>query len=89
MAWASFSTEGCRISGPCSVLEKKATGRPAWFKVAAIATSDASVSTSKGNSSSTAVTTDSSILFFRLSKAAIASADKGKSFATVYGAHSV
>ena len=71
----SFSIDGNLVSGPCSVLEKKATGRPAWLRVAAMATSEASVSTSNGTSSSTAVTTDSSMLFLRPSKAA--SVDNG------------
>ena len=77
IAWASFSIDGNLVSGPCSVLEKKATGRPAWLRVAAMATSEAPVSTSNGTFSSTAVMTDSSMLFLRPSKAATASADNG------------
>ena len=42
-----------------------------------MATSEASVSTSNGTSSSTAVMTDSSMLFLRPSKAATASVDNG------------
>jgi len=85
IAMASFSTDGNRTSESCSVLEKKATGRPAGFKVAAMATSDASVSTSNGRSSSMAYTTDSSILFLRSLKAATASVDNGKNLLSLIG----
>ena len=44
----------------CEPLEKKTTGRPPWFNVAAIAKSDTSVSTTNGRFSSVAHTTDSS-----------------------------
>ena len=67
IAYASFSIEGCLISGPFSVLEKKARGHPAWFNVATMATSEASVSTSNGAFPPMAVTIDSSMLFLRLS----------------------
>ena len=57
--------------------EKKATGFPFWLRVAANATSEASVSTSKGIVSSIAVTTASSIVFLRLSNASTAGGGKG------------
>ena len=74
----SFSTDGSLTSGPCRVLEKNATGDPARFRIAAKATSEASVSTSNDKFSCIAVRTDSSMLFLRLSKAATASVDNGK-----------
>ena len=73
----SFSTAACFSSHPWRVLEKKATGHPFWLRVAAIATSEASVSTSKGTFSSIAVTTAFSIKILRLSKASTASCDNG------------
>ena len=45
---ASFSTDACLHSVGVSVHEKKTTGQPAWFSAAAIAVSEASVSTTRG-----------------------------------------
>ena len=77
--------DGCFNSDPWSILEKNATGRPFWFKVAAIATSEASVSTSKGSLSSTATTAASSIACLRSSNARTAASFKGKPSLTVNG----
>ena len=52
--------DACFSSLPQRVRQKNATGLPFWLKVAASAASDASVSTSNGILSSTAVTTASS-----------------------------
>ena len=52
--------DACFSSLPQRVREKNATGLPFWLKVAASAASDASVSTSNGILSSTAVTSASS-----------------------------
>ena len=48
MAYASFSMAVCFHSDSESVLEKTATDRPCCLKEAAIAESDASVSTTSG-----------------------------------------
>ena len=58
--YSSFSMNACFSSLPQRVREKNATGLPFWLSVAASAASDASVSTSNGILSSTAVTTASS-----------------------------
>ena len=56
---------------------KKVTGFTFWLRVAAIATSDASVSTSKGMVSSIAVTTAFSVVFLRLSNVSTAVQGRG------------
>ena len=53
---ASFWTYACLRSVGVSVRKKKATGRPAWFSVAAIAVSDASVSDASVSDASVSIT---------------------------------
>ena len=65
--------------------EKKVTGLPFWLRVAANATSDASVSTSNGMLSSIAVTAASSIVFLRLSNASTAGCGSGNDLHPVIG----
>ena len=61
------------------------TGLPFWLRVAASATSDASVSTSEEKVSSIAVTTASSIVFLRLSKASTAGGGGGNDLQEAIG----
>ena len=65
--------------------EKKATGRPFWLMVAAIAKSEASVSTSNGTLSSMAETAALAIILFKSSNACSASEDKGNDLQLVMG----
>ena len=62
-----------------------ATGLPSWIRVAANATSDASVSTSKGMLLSMAVTKDFSTIFLRSSNVPTASDGSGKDLQLVSG----
>ena len=65
--------------------EKKATGRHFWLRVAAIATSEASVSTSNGTLLSMAETAALAIILFKSSNACSASEDKGNDLQLVMG----
>ena len=59
------------------VLEKKTTGLPSWLRVAEIATSDASVSTTRGEDSLNVTRTASSKSFLSASKLSWAGCGKG------------
>lgn len=65
MAYASFSMAVCLRSDFESVLEKKATGRPFCLKEAAIAESDASVSTTSGSEGLMAAMAELAISLFK------------------------
>ena len=75
MAYASFSKAVYLSSDFESVLEKKATGRPCCLKEAAIAESDASVSTTSGAEAAMA---DLAISLFKFWNALMAESDNGK-----------
>ena len=68
MAAASFLTAWYLISLELRVLEKNATGRPCWFRVAAMQYLLASVSTSNSLSGSTIISVKFFKLFFSTSK---------------------
>ena len=74
---SSFSKAACLVSGPWSVLAKKATGCPRYVNVPAWANSDTSVSTVNGMVSSIEVTTAPIISSFRFSNASAASLERG------------
>ena len=65
--------------------EKKSTGLPFLWRVAAIATSEASVFTTNGTLSSMANKTALAIILFKSSNAISASEDKGNDLQLVMG----
>ena len=78
MAYASFSMAVCLHSDFKSVPEKKATGRPCCLKEAAIAKSDASVSTTSGSEGLMAAMAELAISLFKFWNALMVESDKGK-----------
>ena len=82
---AFFSTEECFCSVIVSVREKNATGRFAWFRVAAIAVSEASVSTTRGIFSSTECNKAFSISSLKFSNVFIDSESRDNELAVIKG----
>ena len=77
IACTSFSTKVCQILGPCTVSKSNATGCPAWFTVAAMDTSEISVSHLNGLM---AVATDSSKLLLKAFEGSNSFGGEGKHF---------
>ena len=86
---ASFYVAAWLSSLPCNEHEKKVTVLPSWLRVAFNATSDASVSTLKGMSSSMAVTKDFSAIFLRSSYIPTASDGSRKDLWTVVSSSTI
>jgi len=77
IAVTSLSTAEQRLSVLFNDLDMKATGFPRWFRTAAIATLEASHSTTKGSSSSIRPKQESESSLFRFSNAFTASEGRG------------